>query len=80
MTRYYFDVHHGDLCYQDVEGLDLISVEHAWDEAAGFIADKVKDVFIKGAYCETHQPINVKVREGDGVLISLQVCFATNGG
>lgn len=78
MPRYYFDVRQGDQSYRDVEGLELVGVEEAWEEAAGIIADRVKDVFIKGDRRKTCQPIGVEVREGSGIAISLQVSFATD--
>lgn len=82
MPRYYFDVHEGEHITTDIEGMDLPTVEIAWEEAARSLAELARDTIPKQAdkgpgHAERswdHQ-VKIDVRDDSGPLLAVKVTF-----
>ena len=79
MPRYYFNVRRGDLIVPDPEGLELTSIENAWAEAAGSIADLVKDVYLRNADNEVRPRMAIEVSDDNGPMLIVGVDLLPKG-
>jgi len=73
MARYYFNVRQGDRIIPDVEGQELTSIENAWQEAAGAIGDKVKDIYLRRAKSAA---MAIEICDEGGPVLLVRVGFA----
>ena len=73
--KYYFNVRDGDRVTFDPEGQDLAGIEKAWMEAAGSIADILRDTFIRPAGKPDGRRLGIEVCDDTGPVLSVSVSF-----
>ncbi len=71
MPRYYFDLRDGDALAMDEEGLELLNLEAAQEEAALSLADMTRDA-LRGY---PSHGMAVEVRDDTGPLLQVRVTF-----
>jgi hypothetical protein len=77
MSQFYFDVYEGDRVTVDNDGMQLVSADAAWLEAARSIAEMARDAFPTRAKGTGHS-LAIAVRDESGPAFSITASFETD--
>ena len=74
MPRYYFDLYDDSGLYPDDEGLELLSIDDAREEAAHSLADMLRDA-VRSGTGRARRRMSVEVRNDVGPVIRVKSGF-----